>query len=824
MEIDKVYFTVDSDGADTLLHENFKRHVDYKNLENGDVIYVMPHRQFDRFVDLATSTSQEYGDSIEEVDDEGYPVVDKAGNGKKVDLGIAVKGEFTTDGENYFSGWYFQSQDWNGFKVPYFEYKEAREVIEWIGTDTENYSIGTLYGGKLSDKGWWYSEPGNAPADRTVVTGQKIQTTDGEKEVWAIGGFEWVWSLQEEDSDYEFSLNGLDQITADIEKLKAEGASADKIRDLELRKQGLKMLLKNKIDKAGKGSQINRVGIYTDEKLEELAKRHFPGLETLKTRKADSLDFHNVAVWQIKAALKEAGRDMLSDSELLEIAKNHLYLDTLTTRNSDGLDFSEQAVWAIEDALKEANYKGVEKLRKSGSGKAVEFYYVGVFEEEDDKLNIAVKLNSLKGKNLDKIDKLINYALKNRYTIRAITEQEYNASEYKAGDGAKIEKMEIKNQYEGKSPEQIWNAWSKLQREHFLMDHFGDNSAVISHNKPADWVDLPEGIKKAVSNHVIVGQYGKGGPIPDNKYYYLKPKALFKDSGGVTFEITGHTPTSLKARRFSEVEKNTPEIEIPYTEVLELVSDKKMVFENHPIDKIREFRLLEMEIENIKLNFHHKDSINTYQAEIEQAKSKIESLTSELTQVKSEANTLMADLGKKSAGFKDSLDAMEAIAKKEKKRYLIQDAYGVQHTTSHLKERPLKGDTVETLRGGKVIVKKVIDDDKAGKGKEVSPCADCDTKLKAFIAKFPNNAKSWAQANDEMRYLARKLREYYNEQNDLSEGDKGYIDGLPFREFKTPSEWNTKAKKQILSTWKKLSKEQKESFARNNSFLNPDND
>ena len=81
MEIDKVYFTVDSDGADTLLHENFKQHVDYKELPNGDVIYVMNHRKYDQFVDLATSTSQEYGDSIEEVDDEGYPVDVKAGNG-----------------------------------------------------------------------------------------------------------------------------------------------------------------------------------------------------------------------------------------------------------------------------------------------------------------------------------------------------------------------------------------------------------------------------------------------------------------------------------------------------------------------------------------------------------------------------------------------------------------------------------------------------------------------------------------------------------------------------------------------------------------------
>jgi len=39
--------------------------------------------------------------------------------------------------------------------------------------------------------------------------------------------------------------------------------------------------------------------------IEKIA-REFLDLETLKTRKHDSLDFHELAVWQIEAALKEA--------------------------------------------------------------------------------------------------------------------------------------------------------------------------------------------------------------------------------------------------------------------------------------------------------------------------------------------------------------------------------------------------------------------------------------------------------------------------------------------------------------------------------------
>lgn len=38
----------------------------------------------------------------------------------------------------------------------------------------------------------------------------------------------------------------------------------------------------------------------------EIAKRHFPSVETLETRNRDALDFHDVSVQSIKAALKAA--------------------------------------------------------------------------------------------------------------------------------------------------------------------------------------------------------------------------------------------------------------------------------------------------------------------------------------------------------------------------------------------------------------------------------------------------------------------------------------------------------------------------------------
>ena len=43
-----------------------------------------------------------------------------------------------------------------------------------------------------------------------------------------------------------------------------------------------------------------------------------------------------------------------SESLLLEIAAKHFHLQTLETRNSDGLDFHDVAVWSIRAALEAA--------------------------------------------------------------------------------------------------------------------------------------------------------------------------------------------------------------------------------------------------------------------------------------------------------------------------------------------------------------------------------------------------------------------------------------------------------------------------------------
>ena len=46
------------------------------------------------------------------------------------------------------------------------------------------------------------------------------------------------------------------------------------------------------------------------------------------------------------------------DNAIAEVAKEHLDLDTLETQNSDSLDFHELSVWQIKAALEAAYVQG----------------------------------------------------------------------------------------------------------------------------------------------------------------------------------------------------------------------------------------------------------------------------------------------------------------------------------------------------------------------------------------------------------------------------------------------------------------------------------
>lgn len=49
---------------------------------------------------------------------------------------------------------------------------------------------------------------------------------------------------------------------------------------------------------------------------------------------------------------------------MLDIAKRHFFVETLDTRNSDGLDFHDVAIWSIRAALNEAYAAGLAAARR----------------------------------------------------------------------------------------------------------------------------------------------------------------------------------------------------------------------------------------------------------------------------------------------------------------------------------------------------------------------------------------------------------------------------------------------------------------------------
>ena len=58
------------------------------------------------------------------------------------------------------------------------------------------------------------------------------------------------------------------------------------------------------------------------------------------------------------------------DQLLTRIAQQHLRIDTLETRKSDGLDFHDVAVWCLRAALEAAFDAGVEQGKKQAQQQA----------------------------------------------------------------------------------------------------------------------------------------------------------------------------------------------------------------------------------------------------------------------------------------------------------------------------------------------------------------------------------------------------------------------------------------------------------------------
>lgn len=98
---------------------------------------------------------------------------------------VAIKGLFSLDAieGKKFPGYTF-GDDWNGWATPYFESEEANEIGHALG------------GKKGYDKPPYFMFPEEGPGSDLSdgpYKQEKIQTVDGEKMVYPIGAYHWIW-------------------------------------------------------------------------------------------------------------------------------------------------------------------------------------------------------------------------------------------------------------------------------------------------------------------------------------------------------------------------------------------------------------------------------------------------------------------------------------------------------------------------------------------------------------------------------------------------------------------------------------------------------
>lgn len=134
----------------------------------------------------------------------------------------------------------------------------------------------------------------------------------------------------------------------------------------------------------------------------------------------------------------------------------------------------------------------------------------------------------------NKMIKILQESGDRDYSLKGAVDLVKEAEMMRYADGGGVDS--IPNNYEGKSPKDIWASWSKEQRKHFLYDHKSDarDSDEVGDSKgyyyshdidewvEMEWNELPLWIKNLVFEHTDNGQYAKGGGVgKKTKAYYF---------------------------------------------------------------------------------------------------------------------------------------------------------------------------------------------------------------------------------------------------------------------------------------------------------------
>jgi len=186
--------------------------------------------------------------------------------------------------------------------------------------------------------------------------------------------------------------------------------------------------------------------------------------------------------------------------------------------------------------------------------KSIEDYISENKLSNEEVLNIVIGLGRKQIDNEDVATAIIgkkNNVESNKLLIFAKSKK---AMSYAVGGG-------IPNNYEGKTPEQIWNMLTTSQKYHFLHDHNKEIESTprsIEDNTKKSYKFLPSKVKISFKKHIETGEYSNGGmmnnmSVHDGTDFMNTP--VYYRGGAMAFEDGGDFMSGAYAEEGAEIDK-----------------------------------------------------------------------------------------------------------------------------------------------------------------------------------------------------------------------------------------------------------------------------
>lgn len=249
---------------------------------------------------------------------------------------------------------------------------------------------------------------------------------------------------------------------------------------------------------------------YTDEELEEMGYNDLSD-EELGEQMADEL-----------GGVKNLGEKLIETYFDYDKFGRELEYDFISVRGKDGDYYFFNRNFAKGGQFKAKNFRKIESKGKVSKlpQEKWKVMVVNPYAKKDE-----VVYFNVSAKNKQEAEKLAKSLYSKKYNVPTTKLLIESALPY-----SHLNRFQIKNQYEGKTPKEIWNAMSFRQKEHFLRDH--KNVCELTEEEIQalyflNWDELNESplknnVVEAFTEHINEGQYAKGGEVSSQKIYEVE--------------------------------------------------------------------------------------------------------------------------------------------------------------------------------------------------------------------------------------------------------------------------------------------------------------